>query len=243
LGHARYTAPFSGTIEVLARYCAHSPISQHKERPPGFSHAACFRNLLDTFTGEGARLTLFYDAKRGPLSAHFLSQYPSLPIHVFEEGSEAGSFLRLLDYALTLPDESAVYFLEDDYLHRPGWLQVLREGLSLPGISYVTLYDHRDKYDDPRYRNLSSRLLLSPSTHWRTTPSTTHTFACFVKTLRRDASIHRRYSSGRLISADHRKFIHLQRRGAQLVSPIPGWSSHAEPRFFSPHIHIEELSQ
>ena len=32
-------------------------------------------------------------------------------------------------------------FLEDDYLHRPGWCDVLMEGFTVDNDSYVTMYD------------------------------------------------------------------------------------------------------
>jgi hypothetical protein len=158
------------------------------------------------------------------------------------QGTEAGAFLALLDYleSLSLHPETPIYLVEDDYVHREGWTDVLLEGLQIPGIDYVTLYDHKDKYTDPMYQNLTSKLLLTQSCHWRTIPSTTQTFAARWKTLQRDLSIHRRYSRNRKISADHQKFLTL---GATLISPIPGWSTHAEPPFASPGIDWETLLQ
>jgi hypothetical protein len=53
-------------------------------------------------------------------------------------------------------------------------------------------------------------------------------------TLKEHLSIHRRFSQGRKISADHDKFCCLGKKGAMLISPIPGWSTHAEKEFASP---------
>jgi hypothetical protein len=102
----------------------------------------------------------------------------------------------------------------------------------------VTLYDHKDKYF--LYPDLTSRIFASPTCHWRTTPSTTNTFALHFRTLLRDLDLHRRYSEGRAISADHEKFCRLQSRNVILVSPMPGWSTHAEPEFASPCIDWEQ---
>ena len=41
----------------------------------------------------------------------------------------------------TLMMIKSFYFLEDDYLHRPGWCDVLLEGFTVNNASYVTLYD------------------------------------------------------------------------------------------------------
>jgi hypothetical protein len=125
--------------------------------------------------------------------------------------------------------------VEDDYLHRPGWIEVLKEGFSLPA-DYVTLYDHRDKYFYPMYRTLDARLFVTKSCHWRTTPSTTNTFAARFGTLMQDLALQRRFSKGRSITEDHRKFCTLGKKGRVLISPLPGWSTHVEPNYASPCI-------
>ena len=239
--------PFSGKIEIFSRHCIFSSISQHKKRFPNFTREACYLNLLETLDPFQANLTFFLDLAKGPKKDHFLSQEKTHPVIEIEEGSEAGSFLRLLDYvsALDLDPETILYFVEDDYIHRPYWLDVLSQGFQVPGADYVTLYDHRDKYF--AYSNLTSQIFATSLCHWRSTPSTTNTFATRFKTLLRDLSIHRKFSENRTISADHDKFIHLQKkRGAILISSIPGWSTHAEPDFASPcidwEIHLKNRS-
>ena len=225
--------------EVFSRHAFFSTISQHKKRLPGFSHEKCYRNLLDTFDFKRANLTFIFDAAKGPLSDHFLSEEKNvIEIH---EGTESGAFLKVIDHVskLDLHPETVVYFVEDDYLHRPGWLGVLLEGLEI--ADYVTLYDHKDKYF--LYPDLRSQIYVSPTCHWRTVPSTTQTFAMRFKTLLRDLEIHRQFSSGRKISADHEKFCHFQTLGTMLVSPMPGWSTHAEPEFASPCIDWEPFLQ
>ncbi len=155
-----------------------------------------------------------------------------------QEGTESRLFPPSLDHVvkLDLHPETMIYFVEDDYLHRPGWLDILLEGLSI--ADYATLYDHKDKYF--LYPELKSRIFVSPSCHWRTTLSTTNTFALRCKTLFRDLSIHQSFSQGRTITADHEKFCQLQGQGIMLISPMPGWSTHAEPEFASPCIDWEQ---
>ena len=213
-------------IEVFVRHCTYSAASAHKQRPEGFSREACHQNLLDTIDSR-VRLTYFLDlAKEGN---HFIK---GQAIEI-KEGTEAGSFLRMLDHVekLDLHPNTLIYFLEDDYLHRPGWVDILFEGFSL-NVDYVTLYDHRDKY--MHYPKLASQIFITASSHWRTTPSTTNTYAMRFRTLKEHISIHRRFSLERKISADHDKFCHLGKKGATLISPIPGWSTHADLEFASP---------
>lgn len=219
--------PPQPTIEVFVRHCLFSDASAHKQRPPSFSHEACHHNLIQT-SDERVRFTYFLDTARK--GTHFIQKEPHIEIC---EGTEAGSFLRMIERveSLDLHPDTIVYFLEDDYLHKPGWIDVLLEGFSLPA-DYVTLYDHRDKYVD--YPKLTSQIFVTPSCHWRTTPSTTNTFATRFGTFVQDRSIHRRFSLNRKITADHDKFCCLVRKGAMLISSIPGWSTHAEPDYFSP---------
>jgi hypothetical protein len=230
---------FEGKIEVFSRHCISSKISRHKERIPGFSREKCYRNLLETIDNKRANLTFFLDLGQGERSDHFL-EGPAIEVR---EGSEAGSFLRLLDHVsqIDLHPETILYFVEDDYLHRPGWTPVLLEAFEIPGVEYATLYDHRDKYFFPAYRSLTSRIFATKTCHWRTIPSTTQTFATRFKTLLRDLPVHRRYSTRREITADHEKFCRLQSRGATLVSSLPGWSTHAEPAYSSPCIDWETI--
>lgn len=228
-------------IEVFCRQAFFSSISAHKKRLSNFSHEACYLNLLKTLDPAQARLTFFFDAAKGPLSGHFLHRCKDYPIIEFEKGTEAGSFLYLLEHvrSLDLDPDTILYFVEDDYLHRKGWLSILKEAFALPGIDYATLYDHKDKYF--LYPRLQSKIFATSSCHWRTTPSTTNTFAVRFKTLMEDFSIHRKYSSRGPITADHDKFLCLQNRGRVLISSIPGWSTHAEPEFASPCVNWDHI--
>lgn len=234
------SVPYDGKIEVFSRHCLFSKISHKKKRPKGFSKERCYQNLLETMDPSKTNITYFLDLAQEERGDHFLPPEKTIEIR---EGTESGAFLRMLDHvsSLSLHPETIVYLVEDDYIHRSGWVDVLREGFSLPNVDYVTLYDHHDKYFFPMYAKLTARLFTTPSCHWRTTPSTTQTFAMRFKTLQRDLAIHRKYSENREISADHEKFLYLGKQGATLISSIPGWSTHAEPEFASPMINWEVL--
>ncbi len=107
----------------------------------------------------------------------------------------AASFNYLLNHELILlKDSDLLYFAEDDYLYREGASDALEEGLEI--FDYVTLYDHPDKYSDfsAQINPLVCKGMLSEVTQvsqgkkclWRTTNSTTMTFGCIVKTIRKD---------------------------------------------------------
>ena len=158
------------------------------------------------------------------------------------KGGNAGSFTLLFEQALLLEDETIVYFLEDDYLHRGNSAKILLEGFELES-DYVTLYDHPDKYilaeDGGNKFNIGgpeeTRVYCSKSTHWKITNSTTLTFASKVKTLKEDASIIREYTSGFHPETheetgkayDHSMWVYgLTGKGRKLISPILGYSTH-----------------
>lgn len=229
-------------IQIFVRHCYFSSASHKKGRYKHFDRRKCHQNLLSSIDGK-AGLTFFLDGFYKEDTDHFLLEQKEFPIVEIKEGTEAGSFLKMIDYvtAQKFDDETIIYFLEDDYLHKEGWIKIMQEGFSLPGIDYVTLYDHRDKYFLPLYENLESKLYHTDSCHWRTTPSTTNTYAMRFKTLLKHEEIHRAFSKDRKISADHEKFCKLKEIGAVLISSIPGWATHAEPEFASPCFDWENV--
>lgn len=232
-------------IQLFVRHCNFSEVSQHKRRIPGFSRQKCHENLLATVDRERVDITFLIDTFHPSLAPHFIFQQNEFPVIEIKEGSETGSFLRLLDHvtSLKLKSDTIVYFLEDDYLHREGWVDVLLEGFTIPTASYVTLFDHRDKYFLPMYTDLHSKIFQTATCHWRTTPSTTNTYAMRYETLKEHLPLHKKFSEGRRITADHDKFLELGRNGAQLISPIPGWSSHIDAGNTSPCVNWETYFQ
>ena len=109
-----------------------------------------------------------------------------------------GSFWKLYSLALGFAnDDDIFYFIGDDYLHLPGSPDAIEEGLQY--FDYVTLYDHADKYILPNVplnpyakqnRYSESTEIVKGAHHiWRTSNSTTMTFALTGKTLRSDADI------------------------------------------------------
>ncbi|MBQ4403100.1 MAG: hypothetical protein II857_01695 [Selenomonadaceae bacterium] len=166
------------------------------------------------------------------------------------------------------PDDN-LYLLEDDYLHLPGSRMALLEGLEI--ADYVTLYDHPDLYhpdgkgDNPFVHDdlPKSSIFLTAHSHWRSTVSTTMTFAAKAKTLIEDRDVWNRFCVGK-IPADFPAFIILTgqddlneakrfsekgwenlaelvvknylsgRKKRLLISPIPAFSTHTETAYLSP---------
>ena len=231
-------------IEIFIRHCHYSSVSSHKARFPTFSRERCFDNLMSTLEGqEGINVTFFLDTYHPMEGEHFIRKQNRYPIIESKTGAEASSFLFMLEhvYKQKFSPDTIIYFLEDDYIHLPQWPRILREAFTLTGIDYATLYDHKDKYFFPQYAHMQSKIFHTASCHWRTTPSTTNTYAMLFKTLKKHIDLHRCYSLGRTITADHEKFCKLAEGGAVLISSMPGFSTHAEPEFASPCTDWETL--
>ncbi len=166
------------------------------------------------------------------------------------------------------PDDN-LYLLEDDYLHLPGSREALLEGLEI--ADYVTLYDHPDMYHpDGKGPNPfvhdgmpQSSIFLTAHSHWRSTVSTTFTYATRVKTLLEDRDLWKYFCAGKIPSA-FLAFINLTlqddlneakrfsekgwenlaelvvknylsgRKKRLLISPIPAFATHTETNYLSP---------
>jgi hypothetical protein len=159
-------------------------------------------------------------------------------------GHGAGTFNLALDEALKLDDKEVVYFLENDYLHKPNSLKILLEGINM-GADYVSLYDHPDKYMDGANPFVEgggeyTKVFLSESCHWKLTNSTTMTFASKVKTLREDESILRKWTNT-THPHDFQMFLELRDKGRSLITPLPGYSTHGETAWLTPLINWNQI--
>ena len=175
----------------------------------------------------------------------------------------SASWRFVVDYAIdNFNSDEFVYLIEDDYIHLPGALIALKEGLRI--ADYVTLYDHPDKYID--YRNGGpnpyishggelTRVLLTDNFHWKQTNSTTMTFATKVSILKEDKIIWWKYTDGKIprdfiafrkltnqkllfIRKYYREYLSsylcFKKKKRILISPVPGLATHAETDLLMP---------
>lgn len=229
-------------IRIFQRHCNFSTNSHNKPRPEWFDREKIFDSFINTLD-KRVEYTAFHDCGNGGIEDHFLYNKSVNKVSIFG-GNDAQSFLNLLNYVndQDYPENDIIYFVEDDYLHKEGWVDILLEGFKYIGADYFTLYDHPDKYYSPMYEDLTSKIIATPSVHWRTTPSTTNTYACIVSTLKKHFNIHIKYCD--LVekwTKDHDKFTHLWNEGSNLVSCIPGYSTHVESNMLSPTINWSKI--
>jgi hypothetical protein len=164
-------------------------------------------------------------------------------------GSSASTFNVVLSMALkNTDDKEIVYFLENDYIHRPNSKAILEDGFDI-GADYVALYDHPDKYingdkgGNPLVEGGGeiTKVFLGKRCHWKLTNSTTMTFAANVKTLREDEPILRKWTTG-TYPHDFQMFLELRDRGRTLVTPLPSYATHGDLPWLAPLIDWDKES-
>lgn len=233
-------------IEVFLRHCYYSKLQElpDRNRPKWFNKIKVFENFKNTLNPDLVNYTIVYDEFYGSIDKTFLAQEKN--VEVIKCGSESDSFLQTLDIVQSrnFDDEQIIYFLEDDYLHRPGWCDIMLEGFTI-NTSYLTLYD----FDFFIAKGYLSEIFATSNSHWRAVPATTNTYACKYRTLLEDLEVHQKYSSSNAIkeqdgfhfSKDYDKFWELQEKQKYLISPMPGWSTHCDANHLSPVIDWKKI--
>jgi hypothetical protein len=122
-----------------------------------------------------------------------------------------------------------VYFCEDDYLHLQKSPVLLKEGSKR--ADYVTLYDHPDKYTHFYDGGELSKVIKTPSSHWRYTASTCMTFGTKAGILKEDMEIWKEFTDGDH-PHDHFIFKKLsENKRRRLAVCIPGAACHTDLTF------------
>jgi len=213
-------------MHVVLRHCYQSEASKRKARPSTFSREGLFQEFLDSSRFSFQDIHVMLDC---PIDKyHFVEDTYDVKfnLHKFQGGNERASFLYCLEFvkAQEWDPNDVVVFLEDDYKVSRSWDYYVKDGLQF--ADYVSLYDHPDKYSN-LYQDLNVKLYKG-ACHWRTTPSTTNSYACKVGTLLKDFDTHAKYSLGAGITNDHLKFLNLWQDGRTLITSIPAHWSHEE---------------
>ena len=218
-----------------------------KIKAPYINNQNCLANAAIAFPPDKFKWKIIAD-NCSPETLQMIYQYvPKEYVECVSVGHGAGTFQMALDYALNQANETIVYFLENDYIHQPQAAKILKEGFSIPRISFVTLYDHLDKYingKNPfvRYGSEKTRVYLTESTHWKETNSTTMTFATKVSTLKKTLRVFKRWTT-KTHPWDVCIFTELKLRGYVLISPIPSQSTHGDLGTISPLAEWENFIQ
>lgn len=224
-----------------------SDAGYNKVKPSYINNENCLKNALEVFPWVKYDWSIIADNISEKTNDMVQKYIPRDHINYISVGHGAGTFNLALDEALQSPNDEIIYFLENDYLHKPGSDKILKEGFNL-GASFVSLYDHPDKYISPEQGGNpycdggaeDTRVYLTDSCHWKITNSTTMTFASKVSTLKRVEPILRKYTQGSY-PEDFKMFLELREQNELLITSIPGYSTHGETAWLSPLTNWDQI--
>jgi len=217
-----------------------SDAGYNKVKPTYISNEACLKNFCNVFFDHISDILILADNCSEQTLTMIGRYIDPINIEKVSIGHGAGTFNLALNKALKWNDDEIVYFVENDYLHKQQSPKILNEGLNL-GASFVSLYDHPDKYLDPSKGGNpyceggaeDTRVYLTDSCHWKITNSTTMTFASTVATLKRTEQILRKWTVGKH-PHDFKMFLELREHSELLITPLPGYATHGETAWLSP---------
>ena len=217
-----------------------SDAGYNKVKPDYINNENCLKNFCNVFYDYIYDIHVIADNCSESTMEMIKKYIDPINIEKVSVGHGAGTFNLALDKALKWDDEEIVYFVENDYLHKQNSPNILKEGFDL-GASFVSLYDHPDKYLDPRAGGNpyceggaeDTRVYLTKSCHWKITNSTTMTFASKVSILKKTESNLRKWTEGSY-PQDFQMFLEFREQNELLITPLPGYSTHGETAWLSP---------
>jgi len=214
----------------------------NKIKPSYINNENCLKNFCDVFRNHINDITIIAD-NCSESTLYMIQKYiNSINIEKVSVGHGAGTFNIALSKSLEYPDDEIVYFVENDYLHKQGADFILMQSFEVINPSYVTLYDHPDKYMPNNLGGNAfveedggevTKVYCSGNCHWKLTNSTTMTFAARVRTLKEDESVFKKWTL-KSYPEDFQIFLELRDKGRTLISSIPGYSTHGETAWLSP---------
>jgi hypothetical protein len=217
-----------------------SDAGYNKIKPDYINNESCLKNLCNVFFDHIHDILIIADNCSENTLNMIIKYIDPVNIEKVSIGHGAGTFNLALDKALKYNDDEIIYFVENDYLHKPGSDKILEEGFNLDP-AFISLYDHPDKYMTPSQGGNpyceggaeDTRVYLTDSIHWKITNATTMTFASKVSTLKKTESTLRKYTTG-TYPQDFHMFLDLRDQNELLITPLPGYSTHGETAWLTP---------
>jgi len=131
-------------------------------------------------------------------------------------------------------DDDIFYLCEDDYLHRPETITMIKNLYNSGYTGFFLPYDYPDRYTIDRGRECN--VILGPNSHLRSVPSATFTMVA-------DKATWMRYKldviRGSVFCDDGWTWKAFKQVNA--FCPIPSWSCHFQEGFVSPFIDWEQV--
>jgi hypothetical protein len=216
-----------------------------------FSQIEALKNLTKKF--KNTEIYAVCDSIKSPTFKKISSIINKKNIISINLNNNSGSLLYCINLALGIEKNSSfkpvkkneiIYFVENDYIHLDNSKNILINAFKLKA-DYVSLYDHPDKYGkgstefkekrkyEQFFDNPDTKVILGDFCHYKTSISTTCTFATKFKTLQEDYNFFLKMCK-KDIPRDHKIFKALTKSGRNLYTPIPSFSTHTDKKDLAP---------
>ena len=218
-----------------------SDAGYNKVKPDYITNENCLKNFCNVFYDHIYDIQVIAD-NCSDATIDMINKYTD-PINIerVSIGSGAGTFNYALDKALQWPDDTLVYFVENDYIHLQNSPKIIENMIQM-GASYATLYLHPDKFMSPSQGGnpevdtdggYTTRIYRGKTELYAMFNSTTMTFAATVGTLLDDEAILRKYTEG-TYPRDYEMFLALRSKGKALLCPLNAYATHGETAWLAP---------
>lgn len=200
-------------------------------------------------------LTVLYDSCPPEYPELFRQHFPGHNAVTLDNAGNRGSWQRQLDIAAKCAHD-LVYFVEDDYYHRPRSVERLADFMVGTGADFATPYDHPDYYTFLLHRGEHEMVWYKGDVYW-TCGTTTNTFMVRRPTFHRVLPVLETFTHGNsdagywmsltgqgLLSRysywswRHAHWPQLLKtllgKGYKLWRPVPGTASHLEKTCLTP---------
>jgi hypothetical protein len=224
-----------------------SDTGYNKVKPDYITNENCLKNFCNIFSEYIHDIHVIADGVSEDTYNMIKKYIDPINVERVSVGHGAGTFNLALDKALKWNDNEIVYFIENDYIHLPGSVQILEEGFNL-GAPYMTLYLHPDKFIAPlqggnpevdQDGGYPTKIFRGETQLFGMFNSTTMTFAAKVKTLKEDEYILRKYTVGTHPN-DFPMFLELRDKGSALLCPLNTFSTHGETAWLAPLYKVKQ---
>lgn len=224
-----------------------SDAGYNKVKPDYITNENCLKNFCNVFYDHIYDIQVIAD-NCSDATIDMINKYID-PINIerVSIGSGAGTFNYALDKALQWPDDTLVYFVENDYVHLQNSPEIIENMIQM-GASYATLYLHPDKFMSPSQGGnpevdtdggYTTRIYRGKTELYAMFNSTTMTFAATVGTLLDDEAILRKYTEG-TYPRDYEMFLALRSKGKALLCPLNAYATHGETAWLAPLYKTEQ---
>jgi hypothetical protein len=157
-----------------------------------------------------------------------------VPDHVNDPSESFKALAKALDHFTGLLPNHLHYICEDDYLHTPHALDVIKQVYADGWDGFLLPYDYPDRYTLDRTR--TAEVFINGHCHWRTVPSGTGSSCAKGKTWRTYMTI---FHQAAHFNTD--SFTWHAYANTPCICPIPGVSTHLTEGCLTPHVDWEAV--